>query len=107
MDLKRNYTIDLLCLFMAFLIVSLRCNLLAEYNAVVSYFLSQVLSRIGVPFFATVAGYYFFQNEKTEKYFIILQKYFEKYTIWSAVFFTYEFAVYKMWVGAPTRYGIC
>lgn len=87
---ERNYTIDILRLLMALLIVALHCNVLAEYSAIASYIPSQILSRLGVPFFATVAGYYFFLNEKTEKYSLTLRKYVETYTIWSILYFIYE-----------------
>lgn len=104
MEQKRNYTIDFLRLLMALLIVALHCNPLAEYNALISYFPSQVLSRIGVPFFAAVAGYYFFQNESVGKYFSTLCKYFEKYTIWSVIFLGYGFIANKNWGrGGNTR----
>lgn len=63
----RNYTIDQLRLIMALLIVALHSNPFAEYNSFVSYFPSQVLSRLGVPFFAAVAGYYFFSEEISNK----------------------------------------
>lgn len=92
MKQERNYTIDLLRLFMSLFIVALHCNLFAEYNAMVSYIPSQVLSRFGVPFFAAVAGYYFFQNKNTVKYTSTLLKYIEKYTIWSIIYYIYIYA---------------
>lgn len=119
MEQKRNCTIDFLRLLMALLIVALHCNPFAEYNALISYFPSQVLSRIGVPFFAAIAGYYFFQKEDIEyfcaeeprfpelrckttqhtqdigRYFSTLCKYCEKYTIWSVIFLGYGFIASK------------
>lgn len=59
MNLKRNCTIDILRLVFSVLIVALHTSPFVEYNAVASYFFSQVLSRLAVPFFAAVAGYYF------------------------------------------------
>lgn len=91
MERGRNYTIDLLRLFMSLFIVALHCNPFAEYNSLVSYIPSQVMSRFGVPFFSGVAGFYFFQNERTGKYSSTLLKYIEKYSIWSAIFLIYEF----------------
>ena len=87
----RNYTIDLLRLIMALFIVALHCNLFAEYNAFVSYFPSQVLSRLGVPFFATVAGYYFFSEEISNKrVWVSIKKYLSLYTIWSTIMICYQ-----------------
>lgn len=96
MKRKRNYTVDLFRFFMILFIIALHTNPFVEYNAFVSYFPSQVLSRIGVPFFAAVAGYYFFENEKVEKYSKTLLRYFQKYTIWSIIYFIYTFVVREM-----------
>lgn len=103
MEQKRNCTIDFLRLLMALLIVALHCNPFAEYNALISYFPSQVLSRIGVPFFAAIAGYYFFQKEDIGRYFSTLCKYCEKYTIWSVIFLGYGFIASKNLRGGNTR----
>lgn len=79
---QRNTTVDFLRLIMALFIVALHANPFAEYNAFVSYFPSQVLSRLGVPFFAAVAGLYFFQNSDEKKYQKIIVKYVERYLPW-------------------------
>lgn len=103
---ERNYTIDILRLLMALLIVALHCNVLAEYSAIASYIPSQILSRLGVPFFATVTGYYFFLNEKTEKHSLTLRKYVETYTIWSILYFIYELVLdNKIGGGHSMAYG--
>lgn len=60
MERERNFTIDILRMILAVFIVALHSNPLAEFSELLSYFPSQVVSRIGVPFFAAVAGYYFF-----------------------------------------------
>ena len=87
----RNYTIDLLRLIMALFIVALHSNPFAEYNAFISYFPSQVLSRLGVPFFAAVAGYYFFSEEISNKrVWASIKKYLSVYTIWSSIMISYQ-----------------
>ncbi len=48
---QRNFSIDFLRLVMAVFIVALHSNPFVEYSAIVSYFPSQILSRLGVPFF--------------------------------------------------------
>lgn len=52
MEQRRNYTIDFMRLIMAMFIVALHSNPFAEYSALISNFPTQVLSRLGVPFFA-------------------------------------------------------
>lgn len=84
---NRNYTIDILRLLMAIFIVALHSNLFIEYNVVVSYFPSQVISRLGVPFFALIVGYYFFKSNSAKKYSKILFRYFQTYVLWKAIFY--------------------
>lgn len=90
---QRNTTIDYLRLIMALFIVALHANPFAEFNAFVSYFPSQVLSRLGVPFFAAVAGLYFFQNSDEKKYQKTIVKYVEPYLIWTSIYLVYLFAI--------------
>lgn len=97
---NRNYTIDILRLLMAIFIVALHSNPFAEYNAVVSYFPSQVISRLGVPFFASIAGYYFFKNKSEKKYPKMLFRYFQTSVIWSGIYF-----LYLITVGRETEIG--
>lgn len=85
---QRNFTIDYFRLLMTFLIVALHSSPFLEYNAIISYFPSQVLSRIGVPFFASVAGYYFFKDYKCN-YKKTALKYFIKYSFWSVIYFIF------------------
>lgn len=57
--LSRNTTLDCMRLVFAVSIVALHTNPFIEYNGFISYFFSQVISRLGVPFFSLLAGYYF------------------------------------------------
>lgn len=93
MEQRRNYTIDVVRFIMALLIVALHSNPFAEYNALISYFLSQVLSRLGVPFFAVVAGYYFFQRNSYDKYRKTALRYLQPYLCWSVIYFIFRFAL--------------
>lgn len=56
MEQRRNYTIDFIRLIMAMFIVALHSNPFAEYSALISYFSSQVLSRLGFPFLQLLRG---------------------------------------------------
>lgn len=92
MEQRRNYTIDFMRLIMAMFIVALHSNPFAEYSALISYFPSQVLSRLGVPFFAAIAGYYFFRSDPNKKYQKTIQRYLQPYFLWSVIYFIYRFS---------------
>jgi peptidoglycan/LPS O-acetylase OafA/YrhL len=49
---RRNNTIDILRVIFALLIVALHTDLFLDVHPMLHYFVSQVLSRLGVPFFA-------------------------------------------------------
>lgn len=89
-EFSRNTTLDCLRLVFAFFIIALHTNPLAEYSAFISYFPSQVLSRLGVSFFSLLAGYYFFNNFSKEKYKNTIKRYFCSYSIWSALYLVFQ-----------------
>lgn len=91
MEQRRNYTIDFMRLIMAMFIVALHSNPFAEYSAFISYFPSQVLSRLGVPFFAAIAGYYFFHSD-SKNIKKTIQRYLQLYFLWSVIYFIYRFS---------------
>lgn len=86
MEQRRNYTIDFMRLIMAMLIVASHSYPFAEYSAFISYFPSVVLSRLGVPFFAAIAGYYFFRSDSNKKYQRTIQRYLQPYFLWSVIY---------------------
>lgn len=86
---KRNYTIDIIRVIMALMIVAVHTSPLIEYSAIISYFPSQVLSRLGVPFFAAVAGYFYFKNVNNFRVINSLKKYSSLYCFWSVIMFGY------------------
>lgn len=92
MEQRRNYTIDFIRLIMAMFIVALHSNPFAEYSALISYFFSQVLSRLGVPFFAAIAGYYFFRSDSNKKYQKTIQRHLQPYFLWSVIYLIYRFS---------------
>ena len=92
MEQRRNYTIDFMRLIMAMFIVALHSNPFAEYSALISYFPSKVLSRLGVPFFAAIAGYYFFRSDPDKTYQKTIQRYLQPYFLWSVIYFIYRFS---------------
>ena len=66
---------------------------MADYGATMSFAVSQILTRIGVPFFFAVAGYFYTQKlEKHQKVFLsYIKKLFTTYFIWSFVYLILEF----------------
>ncbi len=103
MEQRRNYTIDVIRFIMALLIVALHSNPFAEYNALISYFPSQVLSRLGVPFFAAVAGYFFFRSGADNKCQRTILRYLQPYVLWSVIYFIYRLALGEIGGGYITE----
>lgn len=91
----RNVCIDYLKLFFAIQVVALHTSPLSEYNSVVSYLGSQTISRLAVPFFSAVSGYYFFKDNSKIKYLKYLKKYCFVYSFWSVLMFLYEAICWK------------
>ena len=89
MDNQRNCTIDFLRLFFSILVVAIHTSPLIEFNEVISYFCSQTISRLAVPFFSAVAGYFFF-SKSTRKYWNSILKYLIIYSFWSVLMFIYD-----------------
>ena len=88
-EMERNYTIDFIRVIMAIFIVALHSTPFVEYNDYFSYFVSQVLARIGVPFFAMIAGYYCFRSYSQAKCGRLIMRYLEIYTVWSVIYTAY------------------
>ncbi len=89
----RNHSIDIFRYFCAILIVIIHTNPMADYSANISFGVSQILTRIGVPFFFAVAGYFYTQKfDKGQKAFVpYVKKIFITYFIWSCVYLLTEF----------------
>lgn len=91
---SRNFTIDFFRIVFSVLIVALHSSPFIEYNEYVSYFVSQTFSRLAVPFFATVTGYYFFSQIK-KNYLKSIKNLLFLYVPWSLVSFIYDIAYWK------------
>ena len=87
MDKARNCSIDILRLFFAILVVAIHTSPFIEYNAIVSYFASQTVSRLAVPFFGCVTGYFFFRDQSKGKNIKYIKKYLHLYSFWSIIAF--------------------
>ncbi len=89
----RNCSIDIFRYFCAILVVIIHTHPLAEYGANIDYIVSQIITRIGVPFFFAVAGYFYTQKlEKKQKIFLsYIKKLLITYFLWSCVYLLVEF----------------
>ncbi len=101
MGLNRNCTIDILRLFFSILVVAIHTSPFIEYNAILSYFCSQTVSRLAIPFFAGVAGYFYFKDKSKGKNKKYLKKYTLIYSFWSAVMFTFDAT---RWTGSVSSF---
>lgn len=90
---SRNCSIDIFRYFCAILIVIIHTHPFENYGANINYITSQIITRIGVPFFFAVAGYFYTQKlDKGQKIFVsYIKKIFTTYFIWSCVYFLIEF----------------
>ena len=91
----RNVCIDYLKLFFAIQVVALHTSPFSEYSSVLSYLGSQTISRLAVPYFSAISGYYFFNNNSNTKYIKSIKKYILMYSVWSVLMFLYEAVNWK------------
>lgn len=88
-DGRRNNSVDCFRYLCALLVVAIHTTPFLEFSPTFSFFVSQIISRIAVPFFFLISGYYF-EIERAGR---ILRKHIVTYTIWSIPFFVYTFLV--------------
>lgn len=82
-------------LFFAIQVVALHTSPFSEYSSVLSYLGSQTISRLAVPYFSAISGYYFFNNNSNTKYIKSIKKYILMYSVWSVLMFLYEAVNWK------------
>ena len=96
MTKKRNCSIDIFRYLAAILVVALHTTPFMEFSPIISYFFSQVLPRIAVPFFFTVSGFYY--SSKLENgcgsLKSVIGKLLIPYTLWSFVYFSLDYITY-------------
>lgn len=90
--MERNLSIDVLKVIMAFFIVGLHGGFLTDINGYLGYVFVNGLSRIGVPIFLLISGYYFYEIKTTEKFIKWIKRLFYLYFIW---FIIYTFTLYS------------
>ena len=81
----RNYSIDLARVIFAILILALHTSPFSDVNFYIYYTVCHTFSRLAVPFFAAVSGYYFFNNYSDQKAFKCLKKLLIAYGFWTTL----------------------
>lgn len=84
-----NNAIDIFRYIAAVLVVAHHTDVLAEVHPMLSYLVSQVLPRFGVPFFFAVAGYYYSAKLESGRggYWDYIKRLLRTYTLWSVIYF--------------------
>lgn len=93
---KRINSIDIFRLYCSILVVAIHINPFSDINSNLGYFVSQILSRIAVPFFFCVSGYYYIKKLNsnifcTKQMFI---KVFKIYLVWTIIYYTRDIFIY-------------
>lgn len=90
---NRTPSIDLFRYFCAILVVAIHTRPLEEINAPLGFVFSDIITRIGVPFFFSVSGYYYYKKYNSQKYPFF--RYFERlliiYSLWSCFYYLIDF----------------
>ena len=84
-DSKRNYNVDFVRIIFALQIVALHTSPFVECNSYFSYLLCHIYSRLAVPFFAAVSGYYLFKDYSVEKAMTYIKKLVISYVFWNSL----------------------
>lgn len=84
--MNRNLSIDYLRIVLSLLIVAIHVVLFNDINNYLSYFIVNGLSRIAVPLFLLINGYYFYEGIKNDSHLIWLKKVLKLYIIWMLIY---------------------
>ncbi len=88
----RNCSIDIYRYICAIMVIAIHTHPFSDINQNLGFICTQVLTRIGVPFFFCVAGYFYIQKLETGKpFFPYLKRLISIYLIWSFVYFFIDF----------------
>lgn len=89
----KNSSIDIFRYICAIMVVAIHTNPFADINSTLAYLFTEIIPRIGVPFFFAVSGYFYIQKlEKNEKpFFHYIKRLLTTYFIWSCLYFLIDF----------------
>lgn len=92
-DKIRNNSIDIFRYLCAVMVVAIHIHPFMDINVKLGYVCTQILPRIGVPFFFTVAGYFYVQKfEKNPQIFShYIKRLLKTYIAWSVFYYLVEF----------------
>lgn len=89
---SKNYSIQLFRLISSIMVVAIHTYPFVEVNKNIAFGVNEVLSRVAVPFFFCLAGYFYIKNKDKENY---LKNYIIKilkiYVVWGAIYLPYSF----------------
>lgn len=83
---KRNITIDIVKLFLAFMVVGLHGNLFWEYSALLNNITVNGVFRIAVPVFFTINGFYFYNVKSSMAFNHWIKRVSSLYLTWMLVY---------------------
>lgn len=90
---QRNNSIDIFRYICAVLIIAIHTEPFSDVNSALGYFCTEVITRIAVPFFFAVAGFFFIQKLEQGKN--PLRDYIKRllpvYALWSVIYFILKF----------------
>jgi surface polysaccharide O-acyltransferase-like enzyme len=84
--MKRNLSIDILKLVMAFFVVALHGRLFNDFDNVSSYFFGHIFGRIAVPIFLLISGFYFYNVKTKNQYKKWIKRLFYLHMIWMIIY---------------------
>jgi len=89
----RNSTIDIFRYLAALMVVAIHVHPFSDVHPTLGYLFTEVLTRIGVPFFFATAGYFYIQKlERGEKVFwSYLKRLLIPYTLWTGIYYVLDF----------------
>lgn len=84
-----NNSINIFKLICAFLVVAIHTHPFSDINSTLGFISTDVLTRIAVPFFFIVSGYYYYEkiNSDLNAFWPYIKKILETYCIWSCIYF--------------------
>ncbi|MDR0798498.1 MAG: acyltransferase [Dysgonamonadaceae bacterium] len=84
--MQRNLSIDILKIVMAFLVVGLHGRIFLDYSYSMYYLFVQGFTRLAVPTFLIISGYYFYDIQTKETYHQWIKRLFYLYAIWTIIY---------------------
>lgn len=89
--MKRNVSLDILKLIMAFMVVALHARFLGEYSAEAEFLTSNGLFRIAVPVFLIINGFFFYPVITAGRQWRWLWRVAVLYAVWMTIYAYYWF----------------